>query len=349
MRGYKVFNSDFRCNMFLFEIGKTYKHEGKAIKLCSSGFHFCKKAADCFSYYSFDPDNIVCEIDAIGNVIESIGDSKCVTSEISIVRRLSWGEVLEIVNSGNENSGYANSGNGNSGHVNSGDRNSGDGNSGHGNSGDYNSGHRNSGDRNSGDRNSGYRNSCNGNSGNYNSGYANSGDRNSGNGNSGSHNSGHYNSGDRNSGDGNSGKRNSGNYNSGHGNSGDGNSGYENSGYYNSGNYNSGFFNTDEPRVRAFNRDTGMTRDEFERIMPNFSLSQIKWVVLGEMTDEEKSENPSCKTTGGFLRIVSYKDAWRNWWKGASADDRLKIKNLPNFDAEIFKEITGIDVNLERR
>ena len=294
MRGYKVFDPDFTCHGFKFELGKTYKHEGK-IELCKSGFHFCKKAVDCFNYYSFDPNNIVCEIDAIGNVIESGEDSKCVTSEISIVRRLSWGEILEIGNSGNGNSSLANSGNANSGHGNSGDRNSG-----YGNSGIANSGHANSGDLNSGNRNSGYRNSGSYCSGNYNSGYANSGHVNSGRG---------------------------------------------NSGCYNSGNYNSGFFNTNEPRIRAFNRDTEFTRKEFERLMPRIELALNIWVGVDKMTNEEKVKNPSCKTTGGFLRTVSYKDAWRDWWKGSSADDRLKIKNLPNFDATIFEEITGIDVN----
>ena len=92
------------------------------------------------------------------------------------------------------------------------------------NSGDCNSGNRNSGDYNSGDRNSGY---CN--SGDYNSGYYNSGNRNSGDYNSGSRNSGNRNSGNRNSGDRNSGDRNSGNYNSGNWNSGDRNSGFFNS------------------------------------------------------------------------------------------------------------------------
>lgn len=294
MKGYKVFLPNFTCRGFKFEVGKTYKHDGE-IGLCESGFHFCKKAVDCFNYYGFDPDNIVCEIDAIGNVIESSEDYKCVTSEICIVRRLSWDEVLEIVNIGH----------GNSGHGNSGSSCSGNRCSGHGNSG-----YRNSGDKNSGD---------------FCSGYGNSGDRCSGS----------YNSGHRCSGDGNSGDLCSG----------DGNSGNFCSGNYNSGNFNSGFFNTDEPRVRAFNRDTGMTRDEFKSLVPGIRLSQIKWVVLGGMTDEEKYENPSCKTTGGFLRSISYKDAWRDWWKGASTDDRLKIKNLPNFNAEIFEEITGVDVN----
>ncbi|MDD4181566.1 MAG: hypothetical protein PHE87_08050 [Victivallaceae bacterium] len=294
MRGYKVFLPDFTCHGFKFEVGKTYKHDGE-IELCNSGFHFCKKAVDCFNYHGFDPDNIVCEIDAIGLVKESSSGAKCVTSEIHIVRRLSWNEVLEIVNIGHGNSGYANSG-----HINSGNYCSGGFNSGNCNSGSYNSG-----------------NSC---SGHVNSGYGNSGDGNSGNYCSGSGNPGSF-------------------------CSGNGNSGSFCSGNYNSGNFNSGFFNTDEPRVRAFNRDTGMTRDEFKRLMPDIRLSQIKWVVIGEMTNEEKSENPSCKTTGGFLRRISYKDAWRDWWKGASANDRLKIKNLPNFDATIFEDITGIDVN----
>lgn len=79
--------------------------------------------------------------------------------------------------------------------------------------------------------------------------------------------------------------------------------------------------------------------------MPRVELALNIWVGVDKMTNEEKVKNPSCKTTGGFLRRISYKDAWRDWWKGSSADDRLKIKNLPNFDATIFEEITGIDVN----
>jgi hypothetical protein len=180
--GYKVTGPDSKCRDFKYEAGTRYKYDNK-IKLCKSGFHFCEKLIDCFSYYRFSPENKVFKIIARGKIIT--GDNKSVTNDIEIIEELSWQEVREMVNTGTGNTGYNNSGDWNSGNRNSGNRNSGDGNSGNRNSGDGNSGNRNSGDRNSGNRNSG---DCN-------SGYWNSGDGNSGNGNSGNGNSGHWNTG----------------------------------------------------------------------------------------------------------------------------------------------------------
>ena len=65
------------------------------------------------------------------------------------------------------------------------------------------------------------------------------------------------------------------------------------------------------------------------------------------MTNEEKINNPNNEHLGGFLRKFSYKEAWRNAWNKASLEDRKKVYNIPNFDNEIFKEITGIDVDKE--
>lgn len=65
------------------------------------------------------------------------------------------------------------------------------------------------------------------------------------------------------------------------------------------------------------------------------------------MTEEEKENNPSHETTGGFLRVKNYKDAWRDSWNKAEEDDRRKVYELPNWNNKIFKEITGIDVDLE--
>ena len=193
-----------------------------------------------------------------------------------------------------------------------------------------------------------------------NSGYENSGNWNSGNGNSGNENSGNYNSGNRNSGDGNSGNwnsgdGNSGNWNSGEGNSGNWNSGNDNSGNWNSGcgnsgNWNNGMFNTDEPFARFFNRETNIKMSEFlksERCpsLLGFSLVNLtKWIDPSEMTDDEKKANPEHETCGGYLKTFGYKEAWSNFWKDTTEDNRQKFLNLPNFDATIFKEITGIDV-----
>ena len=150
VKGFKVFNPDWTCR------NKAYTCPGKfeedvTPSVCDEGMHFCKKAADCFNYYRFDPENKVAEVVAYGTVAED-GD-KCCTDKLEIVREIPWAELLEIVNTGKGCTGLCNSGDCNSGDWNSGNRNSGDWNSGNRNSGDCNSGDCNSGNRNSGDWN----------------------------------------------------------------------------------------------------------------------------------------------------------------------------------------------------
>ena len=178
-KGFKVFNKDWTCNGFQYEVGGTYEMKESPI-CCNRGFHFCTKLSDCFNYYAFNSDNKVAEVEAIGEVVSDSGDTKHCTNKIKIINELTWHEVLDLVNMGKDCTGYRNSGDWNSGNRNSGDWNSGDCNSGNRNSGNRNSGDWNSGDWNSGDCNSGNRNSGNRNSGDWNSGDWNSGDWNSG-------------------------------------------------------------------------------------------------------------------------------------------------------------------------
>jgi hypothetical protein len=293
MKGYKVFNPDWTCREFQYEVGKTYEHDGE-LRVCGGGFHFCEKAVDCFNYYSFDPNNKVAEVEAVGDVLTD-GD-KSVTNKLVIVREVEWSELLSIVNTGKENTGCRNSGDRNSGYYNSGDRNSG-----YYNSGDWNSGNGNSGYYNSGDRNSGY-----------------------------------YNSGDWNSGDG-----NSGDWNSGYGNGGNGNSGD-----WNSTNHSSGVFNSKEEKINLFNKPSEMTLAEFRNseyaraLRKGFYLTE--WIYHEDLSEEEKSEKT--KTCGGKLITKSYKQAWMDKWEATSDEDRQIIMSMPNFDAEVFCEITGIRV-----
>ena len=185
------------------------------------------------------------------------------------------------------------------------------------------------------------------NSGNRNSGDWNSGDWNSGDCNSGNWNSGIWNSGNWNSGNRNSGNRNSGDWNSGDWNSGDCNSGNWNSGNWNSGNCNSGFFNTNEPFVRMFNKDTKLKKYEIDiPLFCHFDLTV--WVSHDTATEEEKEEhNEEIKTCGGFLKTLDYKEAWRLAWNKASKEEHLEMLKLPNWDNEVFKEISGIDAEAE--
>ena len=235
MKGYKVFNSDWTCRGFQYEVGKTYEHEGE-ISPCNSGFHFCEKAADCFNYYPFNSNNRVAEVEALGEI--KTDGNKSVTNKIKIVRELSWHEVLELVNTGKDNTG----------------------------------------------------------------------------------------------------KKNTGNYNSGDCNSGN----------FNSGDCNSGFFCTITPNAMMFNKPTEYAYSAIYympgmcAIRSHFILN--KWVGLSSMTDQEKSDHPKCKTCGGYLKTYGYKEAWKNAWEEMTESERESVKALPNFDSDIFYEITGVRV-----
>ena len=187
-------------------------------------------------------------------------------------------------------------------------------------------------------------NSGNRNSGDCNSGDWNSGNRNSGNRNSGDWNSGNWNSGNKNSGDWNTGDCNSGNCNSGNRNSGD-----WNSGNWNSGNKNSGLFNSDEPCVRMFNKMTDKKIGDID--IPSWCYFDLTvWVSHDTASEEEKQKHKSeIKACGGFLKTLDYKDAWRIAWNKASIEERKELFDLPNWDNQVFKEITGIDAENEIR
>ena len=141
-------------------------------------------------------------------------------------------------------------------------------------------------------------------------------------------------------------KNNTGIENSGNRNSGYWNSGNWNSGYGNSGNRNSGIFNTNEPKMRSFNRDCDMTRTEFIEKFGNWrgDFKLNTWCNKEDMTDTEKKEVKGWETMGGFLKTLSYKDAWKEMWENCEQETRDWYLSLPNFDATIFEEITGINV-----
>ena len=288
MKGFKVFNSDWTCRGFQFEVGKTFTEDVTPV-CCDRGFHFCTKAADCFKYYDFNPDNKVAEVEALGDIDTNNDDSKCSTNKIHIIREITWQEVLDLVNLGKACTGLCNSGDCNSGDCNSGDCNSGDC-----NSGDCNSGNRNSGDCNSGNRNSG-----------------------------------DWNSGDCNSGDCNSGNRNSGDWNKTC--------------------FSNGCFNTESPKIFLFNKPSDWTYQDWlnsdaRYILMDCPSNVLSWIWEDDMTDEEKEQHPEYSVTGGFLKHIEKETGRQMWWDGLSDRKKDIVMQLPNFDKDIFKEITGITV-----
>ena len=270
IRGFKVFNPDWTCRDKQYTCPGAFE-EDVTPSVCDRGMHFCKKAADCFNYYSFNPENKVAEVIAPADRTVEDGD-KCATNYLEIVREISWQEVLEIVNTGKGCTGLCNSGNRNSGDWNSGDWNSGDW-----NSGDWNSGNRNSGNRNSGDWNSGDWNKCS---------------------------------------------------------------------------FSNGCFNTVEPKIYLFNKPSDWTYRDWLNSDARYLLNQIpgdvlEYVWFEDMTDEEKAAHPEAKITGGYLKQLDNSECGSIWWRGLNDYEKSIIKAIPNFDKEIFKEITGVDVDME--
>jgi hypothetical protein len=327
VKGYKVFKPDFTCRGFQFAENTEYRHEGE-IHICNQGFHFCIKPAHCFSYYDFTPENIVCEVEGLGNIQTHEGDSKVCTDYIRIGRRLTWQEVLELCNDGKDNTGFSNTGSRNTGNCNTGSRNTGNC-----NTGNRNTGHCNTGNCNTGNRNTGNRNTGDWNTGDCNTGYWNTGDWNTGHSNTGHCNTGSRNTGNRNTGDRNTGDRNTGDCNTGH---------------WNTGNRNTGAFCTNDAPFPMFNKPSDWTEQDFVNsrayhLMRNDVHTKI-WVPDHAMSDQEKADNRGWKNAGGYYKDIPFKEAFKNAWHNWSKEDRKAFTTLPNFDADVFEEITGVKI-----
>ena len=279
MKGYKVFNKDWTCRGFQYEVGKTYEMKEDPV-YCEIGFHFCGKLIDCFNYYDFDSENKVAEIEALGTIDDSGDKEKYCTNKIKIVRELTWHEVLDLVNTGKDNTGRGNAGNWNAGNRNTGNRNTGNWNAGNRNAGNWNTGRGNTGDENTGDENTGNRNT----------------------------------------------------------------------GDWNSTDFSTGCFNTKEEKIRLFNKRSKWTYRDWRcssarDLMCDCPYTKTVWINEKYMTDSEKEENSTWKRTGGYLKTIEVTDEDKQkWWDNLDDEDQEEIKSLPNFDKDIFKKITGIEV-----
>jgi len=275
MKAYKVFEQNWICRGYDFKdengniIGTIHTINAKP-KLCKIGFHYCKRLVDCFNYYNFNLMNKVAEIEILGEMDNEGGDKEC-SNSIKIIKELSWSEVLELVNTGNCNTGIGNTGN----------RNTGNSNTGNCNSGNWNTGDSNTGNRNTGD----------------------------------------WNTGNRNTGD------------------------------WNTGNRNTGFFNRNTPEfINIFEKPCLLSKwNKTEK--PNFIYFDLtKFIRTENMTEQEKIDNPDYEIIGGYLKKYEYKEAFIKSYLEAKAkpnwDKQYKLLiNLPNFDKEIFKDISGIDID----
>ena len=186
--------------------------------------------------------------------------------------------------------------------------------------------------------------------GRCNTGNRNTGDCNTGNRNTGDCNTGNRNTGDWNTGNRNTGNRNTGDWNTGNRNTGNRNTGDCNTGDWNKSSFNTGCFNTVEQKIMLFNKPSDMTYRDWYESDARWLLNQIpkdvvEWIYSEDMTDEEKAEHLTHETTGGYLKLLDESECGQLWWGSLSDRQKNIIKAIPNFDAEIFFQCTGIRVD----
>ena len=337
--GYKIFNPDWSCRGFKYEIGKTYEMPEQP-HICSNGFHFCCEMIDLFKYYLFNSHNKIAKVKAYGAIDGLHGiyyhDSKLCTNKIEIVEEVKWEDILRLLPVDN---------NGNVGNSNAGSNNFGSRNTGSSNTGDYNSGDFNCGNYNIGNHNCG-----SGNIKNYNYGHNNNGEFNWG-----SQNFGDYNYGDGNIGHHNHGDQNYGSNNIGDKNNGNNNNGFRNDGDFNIGNYHFGSFNTvlKPEELRMFNKpiDYNTYMDEWVDSGIRDALITILhptwWAAYHDNEISTYTDPQIALCIRGELHGLSKEKFFMNnslvFYSNEIVDKMKKwILDLPNFDSEIFKQCTGI-------
>ena len=89
----KGFDKNWQCRGFQYEVGQTYKHEGK-VEACSSGFHSVEYPLDVFGYYApADSHYAICE--ASGEISRDSDDTKIASAEITIKAELHLPELVK--------------------------------------------------------------------------------------------------------------------------------------------------------------------------------------------------------------------------------------------------------------
>ena len=64
-----------------------------------------------------------------------------------------------------------------------------------------------------------------------------------------------------------------------------------------------------------FNKELDMTVEEFNSKYPlHANIKLTEWITTEHMTEQEKKDNPTYETTGGYLRSRTFHEACLLWW-----------------------------------
>lgn len=84
-------------------------------------------------------------------------------------------------------------------------------------------------------------------------------------------------------------------------------------------------------------------RSEAKKLLDKIPVAAVEWIDYEKMDDGERDLNP--ENIAGYLKEKKASEAIMSWWNSLKRTEQEIILSLPNFDKDIFEEITGIEVN----
>ena len=112
------------------------------------------------------------------------------------------------------------------------------------------------------------------------------------------------------------------------------NSGNSNSGNFCACNYSSGVFMSKKITYEAF--DKQLTETEYYKLINSKVFSIVQRFSLYSFKTRTKKNGLKC------IAYLDYKASWRMFWQTLTPQEKLAVKRMPHFDADVFYEITGI-------
>ena len=100
VKGFKGTDKNMQCRgNYQYELGSFFDmNSGDDVKLCYSGFHFCKNLENVFRYYSIGDGNRFFEVEALVKKSDwDTYDDKYAAKSIHFIRELTVDEVFEAV------------------------------------------------------------------------------------------------------------------------------------------------------------------------------------------------------------------------------------------------------------
>lgn len=91
-------------------------------------------------------------------------------------------------------------------------------------------------------------------------------------------------------------------------------------------------------------KQKGIKRMLTQNILNLIEKDYVTWISYKNMTHQELDNNPGARLNNGYIKVLCYKEKFKNSVKKATLHELKALLLLPDFDEKVFKNIHGIDL-----